>query len=615
VTAAPAGAPGPSVADAEVDSLLAVVQQQADGIGRVDLARTIDAERRRRTLGDPALIVFAGEPNQGKSRLINSLLDRPDLLPVDGDVSTGVHVVMQDGAPEALRVFIESSETPVPAQPDEIASYVSVRDNPANVKGVRRVELDVRSDLLARGIRLVDTPGVGGLDAAHGRFTLAALSEADALVFVADAGGPISQPELEFLAKASDRIDSILLVLTKIDNHPGWRDVLEENRVLLRAQAARLADAQFIPVSAKLAAAAQGAPQGPMRDRMRLESRLGDLESWLVDGVAVGRREARTRNALRLGCSAADTLLAVYDDTIAAMSSPAGLASQLSQRQAELDRLKRAADGWRSRLSDDLSSVERRAVSQLGTGASAVTRRVEQRIARQWNAAIREGLAHELELELTALELDIQQSLAGSFRDTMRAAGARLEISEVELPPVQFDSVGALAAQLEYQSTVIGDDAGRAFRTVLTTGTALLTGGPMAIVRVLIALTTIGLDWGGARRTRDQTEARSFVSSAVGAWQSEANLLLLETVRGGRNLIEELLGAAVEQRIATKTQEIDELTRLSSSQQQQDQRRQQIEGFRTELREVRPKLDALLARPAAAAAATSAAAAPAAPGA
>ena len=60
----------------------------------------------------------------------------------------------------------------------------------------------IPNPLLEGGLTLVDTPGVGGLNAGHAAATLAFLPSADALVFVTDASAELSGPELEFLASA-----------------------------------------------------------------------------------------------------------------------------------------------------------------------------------------------------------------------------------------------------------------------------------------------------------------------------------------------------------------------------------------------------------------------------
>ena len=59
--------------------------------------------------------------------------------------------------------------------------------------------------MLRTGLCLVDTPGVGGLESAHGIITLSALDLAEAVLFVTDAGTELTAPELEFLKRAIER--------------------------------------------------------------------------------------------------------------------------------------------------------------------------------------------------------------------------------------------------------------------------------------------------------------------------------------------------------------------------------------------------------------------------
>ena len=55
--------------------------------------------------------------------------------------------------------------------------------------------MDCTAPLLAN-LSIVDTPGVGGLEAAHGEIAQAAVRQATALLFVLDAGAPLTRPEL-----------------------------------------------------------------------------------------------------------------------------------------------------------------------------------------------------------------------------------------------------------------------------------------------------------------------------------------------------------------------------------------------------------------------------------
>ena len=56
--------------------------------------------------------------------------------------------------------------------------------------------------VLRSGLCLLDTPGVGGLESAHGQITMGTLSSADCLLFVTDASQELTGPEMDFLKGA-----------------------------------------------------------------------------------------------------------------------------------------------------------------------------------------------------------------------------------------------------------------------------------------------------------------------------------------------------------------------------------------------------------------------------
>ena len=169
-------------------------------------------------------------------------------------------------------------------------------DGPA--AGARaRIEVTHPAPLL-QYVSLLDTPGVGGLDPAHATVALDAVERATALLFVADASAPLSQPELDFLVAASERVDAVVFALTKVDAYPGWRRIADDNRALLRAHAPRFADAPWFPVSARLA---ELALDGARRRAGRAGRRVADRRAAARPGragrarspAAAGQRAAR----------------------------------------------------------------------------------------------------------------------------------------------------------------------------------------------------------------------------------------------------------------------------------------------------------------------------------
>src|SRR5262249_39911045 len=112
---------------------------------------------------------------------------------------------------------------------NEITDLVSEQMR-TEVSQLRSVEVRVPHRVLRPGLRLLDTPGVGGLESAHGEITMGTLSAADCLVFVTDASQELTGPEMEFLQGAVRRCPTTALVVTKTDIYPHWRRIVELNR-------------------------------------------------------------------------------------------------------------------------------------------------------------------------------------------------------------------------------------------------------------------------------------------------------------------------------------------------------------------------------------------------
>jgi predicted GTPase len=289
--ASAAGAAGAERAGTVVNRLSALATR-AD---RAELSRRLEAELERQD-GLESIVVVAGEPSQGKTSLINALLGQEDLLPVAFDACTGAYIVVRHGPRSQARVTVGDRTSPVEIAPEELDQWVTAAGNPANAKRVRSVEMTVDHPLLAGGLTLVDTPGVGGLDGAHGRTTLEALAFADALLFVSDASAPLSTAELGFLAMAAERIDTILFALSKIDQYAEWREILQVDRAALELLDERAATthgaAPFVAVSSRayLASPRNGEEATTGRERRRHRSGIPELESEL--SRRIGERAA-----------------------------------------------------------------------------------------------------------------------------------------------------------------------------------------------------------------------------------------------------------------------------------------------------------------------------------
>lgn len=133
--------------------------------GRDDLDRrlSVAVARARR----PATIVcVVGEFKQGKSSLVNAILARP-VCPVDDDIATSAITRVRYGDEPCVEVRRRVDDEVVVEQVDigSLDEWVSERGNPENSRGVERVDISLPHPLLANGLAIVDTPGMGGLGA------------------------------------------------------------------------------------------------------------------------------------------------------------------------------------------------------------------------------------------------------------------------------------------------------------------------------------------------------------------------------------------------------------------------------------------------------------------
>src|SRR5262249_16349917 len=147
------------------------------------------------------LVVVVGEFKQGKSSLINALLNEPDLFPVDFDITTNLVSTFSYGNTERITVLLGegAQTTSQPISRTEIPNYVSEQGNAGNVRNAQLLSMESPNPQLRDGLTLVDTPGVGGIYAQHIAITYAFIPNADAVLFVSDVEEAVSQPELDFL--------------------------------------------------------------------------------------------------------------------------------------------------------------------------------------------------------------------------------------------------------------------------------------------------------------------------------------------------------------------------------------------------------------------------------
>jgi GTP-binding protein EngB required for normal cell division len=318
---------------------------------RADLADRVEEATRRAARTDTVVCVV-GEFKNGKSALINALLGTA-VCPVDDDLATSAVTVVRYGDPASAEVHRRDGEERVieAIDPDAVADWAQEAPGRDRRRDVELVEVRVPSPLLASGLTLVDTPGVGGLNAGHAAATLAFLPSADALVFVTDASAELSAAEMEFLASARAAGPPILVALTKIDMYPEWHRILD-------IDADRLAAMGLVERPFGLSSVVRMRP-----DEIADESGYGAFSEALRGDVVDRAHAASIRSAtadLRWVLGQVREPLAAERSALADPAAARRLADELAAARQRLAELKRADAAWSARLDDEFGALRTR---------------------------------------------------------------------------------------------------------------------------------------------------------------------------------------------------------------------------------------------------------------
>ena len=232
-------------------SFLKQVTPTLETYGKKSIVSEID--KAITTTEDSATVLFCGEFKRGKSSLVNAIIGT-ELCPTDIGIATSVVTTIKYGAvKKAVRYYGNLLENADSLKSEEIEWEDIDKYTMGDVLEIDNtilVELSYPSPFLKNGITIIDTPGIGGLDPRHAILTHMALPKADVIVFVTDAGEPLTLSELDFYENKilSCGKQNVVLV-NKSDKLTA--DTLSTHVSNTKLQLAKLGGPEVIPVSAK----------------------------------------------------------------------------------------------------------------------------------------------------------------------------------------------------------------------------------------------------------------------------------------------------------------------------------------------------------------------------
>lgn len=358
-----------------IGELLATMSDVAREAGRNDLVSRLDGARTRIT--DPRLrIVVVGQLKQGKSSFVNALLNL-DVCSVGDDETTAVPTVISHAPQPSAHLIVDgpSTDNRIPVPLEAIADITP--DSPlAGGREVLRLEIEAPGPLLADGLVLVDTPGVGGHGHPYAAATLGMVAAADAVLVVSDASQEFTAPEMSFLQQVAGLCPTLACLVTKTDLYPHWRAIVDADRSHL--QTAGL-DIPLLPVSSVLRTHALRLGD----ENLNAEAGFLELYRYLRERVVATARQA-TRSTVATDLRVVSEHLALtLGSELAALRDPetAGRAvGALREAKSDAEAMRRQTAQWQQTLADGIADLAADIDHDLRDRLRAVTREAERAI-------------------------------------------------------------------------------------------------------------------------------------------------------------------------------------------------------------------------------------------
>lgn len=165
--------------------------------------------------GDIVDVAVVGRFKAGKSSFLNTIIDQ-EVLPVAVLPLTAIVTRVSYGSRNRAIVRHDDGrqfELPV----DRLAEVVTEQRNPGNAKGVAIVDVEVPSLRPYRGVRFVDTPGLGSVYAHNTRTSMEWLPRVGAALLAVSIDQPLSEYDIGILKELGKHTPEVSILLTKAD--------------------------------------------------------------------------------------------------------------------------------------------------------------------------------------------------------------------------------------------------------------------------------------------------------------------------------------------------------------------------------------------------------------
>lgn len=380
---------------------------------------------RERLATDRFQLAVLGQFKRGKSTVLNALLGK-SVLPIGVVPVTAIPAFLESGPALRIRVTYVSGKVEefepydTDALREKLTTFVTEEANPRNMLNVARVHVFLPAELLERGVVLIDTPGVGSTHRHQTAAADAVLPECDAALLVISADPPITEIEIDYLARIRETVARLIIVLNKVDIvEPHER---EKAVAFLRDALVDHAGLDpFTPIFSVSARDALRAKESGDTESLAASS-FPELEKHLVQFLATEKRE--TLNAA-VAQKAAALVAQLQLETEIALKSLRLPVEDLERRMATFDEAAKRFEVERRNANDFLAGDRLRALQELETEAEGLRAQARAMLGRELDEALTAGEDSNRARE--RLSAKVVPFFEAALQEVIHRVGARLE--------------------------------------------------------------------------------------------------------------------------------------------------------------------------------------------
>ncbi|MBW0016369.1 MAG: hypothetical protein JO236_02295 [Mycobacterium sp.] len=304
-----------------------------------------------------------------------------------------------------------------------------------------------------------------------------------AVVFVVSAAVPLTQSDCAQLDSAAENTDVVVAVVSKIDVHRNWREVLSSNRDKLAAHAPRYGKVPWV-----------GAAAAPEVGEPRVDDLVAAVQGLLAD-PDVGRR-----NRLRAWESRLETVISRFDRDAAGAGRRARVDALREERSAALRQRRQSRTENTVTLRGRLQQARLQLSYFARTRCSSVRTELQEDVARLTRRKLPEFEAYTRS-RVDEVVVEVAEGTNTHLADLGQAMGvpltpAALEDPSAPLPVVEFGPPALKSRRLETQLMILlGAGFGLGMALTLSRLVASLAPGLNSLVAVAagVACMAVGL--------------------------------------------------------------------------------------------------------------------------